>query len=305
MRSAGTQPEVTCVVEARNACGEGPIWHPEHDAIYWTDINGFTVQRYRLSDGDVHTWHVGEPACALSLTTDPSRLLLALGSQVILWNPDTDTRDVLARPETDLPGHRLNDGATDPAGVFWVGSMPNNVAPDGSPQDFSGHTGALYRVLSDGTASTHDTGFGITNTLVWSPDHGTFYCGCSVANVLYAYDFDEASSTIANRRPFFAGFERGAPDGSAVDAEGYLWNCRFGGKCIVRIAPSGDIDRVIEMPTSNITNSVFGGHDLRTLYVTTAALDTADGEPLAGGLFAIRTDVPGLPTFRFRIAGTA
>jgi sugar lactone lactonase YvrE len=301
MTGSGTPSDVTCLVDARNRCGEGPLWHAGEAAIYWTDINGFTVQRYRLADGDVHTWHFGEPACALSLTTDPSRLLLVLGSQVILWDPHTDSRTLVARPEQDLPGHRLNDGAADPAGLLWVGSMPNNVAPDGRPVDISGHTGSLYRMTADGGVTTEDTGFGIANTVVWSPDERTFHCACSIANVMYAYDFDPKASAISNRRPFFSGFERGKPDGSAVDAEGFVWNCRFGGKCIVRIAPSGEIDRVIEMPTSNITNAVFGGDDLRTLYVTTAALDAPDDEPLAGGLFAVRTEVEGLPTFPFRI----
>lgn len=295
--------DVTCRVDARNKCGEGPLWHQPHDALYWTDINGFTVSRYRPAHADVQTWHFGEPACALSATTDPEQFVLALGSQVILWRPADDTRQVLAHPERDLPGHRLNDGGTDPAGAFWVGSMPNNVAPDGTPQPFSGNTGSLYRVMADGSVTTWDRGFGITNTVVWSPDRRTFYCGDSVANVLYAYDFDETTHSIGNRRDVFRGYERGAPDGSAMDADGYLWNCRFGGGCVVRLTPTGAIDRVVEMPVSNITNCVFGDADLGTLYITTAALETGpDESPLAGGVFAMRTEVPGLPMHVFRLA---
>lgn len=301
MRHA-SHPEVTCVVDARNMCGEGPLWHPLHDAIYWTDINGFTVQRYTPGSGELRRWEFGEPACALSLTTDPDTLLLALGSQVILWSPRTDTRTVLARPEADTPAHRLNDGATDPSGAFWVGSMPNNVAPDGTPQDVGGFTGSLFRVMPDGAVSAQDRGFGITNTLVWSPDQRTFHCGDSEANVIYAYDFDVRESRIDQRRTFFEGFERGAPDGSAMDVEGYVWNCRFGGKCLVRVAPDGRVDRVIELPASNVTNCDFGGPDLRTLYVTTAALGAPDGDEHAGGLFALELDVSGLPTHAFRLA---
>lgn len=293
--------EVTCVVDANNKCGEGPLWHPSQEALYWTDINGFTVQRYVPATGEVRSWSFGEPACALSLTTDPDTLLLALGSQVILWSPRTDTRTLLTRPEPDTPAHRLNDGATDPSGVFWVGSMPNNVAPDGAPQDAGGFTGSLFRVRPDGTVSTQDRGFGITNTLVWSPDRRTFYCGDSEANVIYAYDFVEDGSGISGRRPFFEGFSRGAPDGSAIDADGYVWNCRFGGKCIVRVAPDGQVDRVVEMPASNVTNCDFGGADLRTLYVTTAALGAPEGDERPGGVFAVRTEVAGLPTTPFRL----
>jgi sugar lactone lactonase YvrE len=294
--------DIRCVVDAGNACGEGPLWHPAHEAIYWTDINGFSIHRYRPGDGQVRVWRFGEPVCALSLTTDPDRLLVALGSQVILWDTGTDVCTLLARPEPDTPRHRLNDGATDPTGAFWVGSMPNNVAPDGSPSAIAGYTGSLFRITPDGEVTTWDHGFGITNTVAWSPDQRTFYCGCSVSNVIYVYDFDVSTRSIANRRPLLAGLARGLPDGSAVDTEGYLWNCRFFGHCIVRVSPTGEMDRVIEMPVSNVTNCAFGGHDLRTLYVTSAALEAPTGESLGGGLFSLRTPVSGLPTTPFRIA---
>ena len=93
------------------------------------------------------------------------------------------------------------------------------------------------------------------------------------------------------------------PDGSCVDAEGYLWNCRFFGGCIVRVAPDGQIDRVVEMPVQNITTCTFGGTDRKTLYVTTAAIEAPPADRLAGGLFAIRTEVQGQPENRFAIFG--
>src|SRR5437667_8070381 len=80
------------------------------------------------------------------------------------------------------------------------------------------------------------------------------------------------TGTIANQRPFLEGFARGLPDGSTVDSAGYLWNCRFFGGCIVRVAPDGQIDRVVEMPVKNITTCTFGGPDRKTLYVTTASI---------------------------------
>jgi sugar lactone lactonase YvrE len=293
---------IRCIADTQNKIGEGPLWHPEHNSIYWTDINGFRVHRYGLADGALSAWQFGEPVCALSLTTDPEILLVALGSQLILWSPATDQRRDFARPEADTPFNRLNDGATDPFGNFWVGSMRNNVAGDGSHLEVSGSTGSLYRVMPDGRVDTMDTGFGISNTLAWSPDHKTFYFGCSVGNVIYAYDYNPSDYSIGNRRRFIADIERGSPDGSAMDAEGYLWNCRFFGGCIMRFAPSGELDRVIEMPVSNITNCAFAGADLRTLYITTASMHAPPGEELAGALFAIETDVPGLESGRFRLA---
>jgi len=289
------------LADSRNIVGESPLWHPEEGSIYWTDVNGFTIQRYVLRSGEKATWWFGEPVCALSLTTDPARLLVALGSRVIVWRPSTDERTDFASPEPKWPNNRLNDGATDANGVFWVGSMRNNVGPDGQDVEVSGNCGSLYRVMPDGHVSAWDTGFGIVNTLAWSPDRSTFYCGCSRGNIIYAYDYHAANSSISNRRTFVAGIEPGLPDGSAMDEEGYLWNCRFFGACILRFSPSGKLDRVVEMPVSNVTNCAFGGPSLDRLFVTTASLFARDGEDYGGGLFEIPVKVRGLPTERFRL----
>jgi sugar lactone lactonase YvrE len=287
--------------DSKNIVGESPLWHPEEGSLYWTDVNGFRIHRYILKSGEKKCWSFGEPVCALSLTTAPDRILVALGSRLILWRPLTDERTDFASPEPNWPHTRLNDGATDPNGVFWVGGMRNNVGRDGENIDVTGNSGSLYRVTPDGSVSVWDTGFGITNTLAWSPERKTFYCGCSLGNVIYAYDYRARDSSIGNRRPFIVGVTPGLPDGSAMDEDGYLWNCRFFGGCILRFSPSGKLDRVVEMPVSNITNCTFGGHSLDTLFVTTASLHARDSECHAGGLFEIPVDVRGLPTERFRL----
>ena len=290
------------LVDSRNIVGESPLWHSEEGSLYWTDVNGFTIQRYILQSGETHCWRFGEPVCALSLTTDPNRIFVALGSRLILWRPLTDERVTFASPEPNWPHNRLNDGATDPNGVFWVGSMRNNVGPNGEDLEASGNSGSLYRVMPDGDVSVWDTGFGITNTLAWSPDRETFYCGCSPSNVIYAYDYRAADSSISNRRPFIAGVQPGLPDGSAMDEEGCLWNCRFFGGCILRFSPAGKLDRLVEMPVSNITNCAFGGPSLDTLFVTTASLHGKNDEKHAGGLFEIPVGVRGLSSERFGIS---
>ena len=297
--------ETACILDCKNLVGESPLWHPEEESLYWTDINGFRIQRLVPSTGELRAWHFGEPVCALSLTSVSGWILVALGSKLILWSPESDERLDFAHPEKNSPHNRLNDGATDPNGSFWVGSMRNNVAPDGSHLEVTGNFGSLYRVTPGGEVSVWDTGFGITNTVVWSPDHKTFYCGCSLRNIIYAYDYDGSNNTIRNRRTFVENLDRGLPDGSAIDEEGYLWNCRFFGGCILRIAPDGIVERVIEMPVSNITNCTFGGRDLKTLYITSASMSAPVGERLAGGLFAIDANVRGLPTDQFRVSSDA
>jgi sugar lactone lactonase YvrE len=119
--------------------------------------------------------------------------------------------------------------------------------------------------------------------------------------VIWVYDYDQATGAIANERPFLEGFARGLPDGSAMDSEGYLWNCRYYGNCVVRVAPDGRIDRVVEMPVQNITTCCFGGADLTTLYVTTASAHAPPGDRLAGSLFSIRMGVKGQPENRFSL----
>jgi len=295
-------PVARLVADAKNIVGESPLWHPEERSLYWTDINGFRIQRYDLESGKTKCWRFGEPVCALSLTTDADCLLVALGSKLILWHVSKDERSEFAYPEPNWPYNRLNDGATDPNGVFWVGSMRNNVAPDGQDVQVSGNSGSLYRVTPDAEVSVWDSGFGITNTVAWSPDRQTFYCGCSVSNIIYAYDYNSRDSSISNRRPFVTGAKPGLPDGSAMDEQGYLWNCRFYGGCILRFSPAGKLDRIVRMPVSNITNCAFGGPSLEKLFVTTASLSRKANENHAGGLFEINLGVRGLPTERFRLS---
>jgi sugar lactone lactonase YvrE len=296
----GHEMSVECLVRSKDLVGESPLWQPEHECLYWTDINGFKIHRYSFETREVKSWRFEVPVTTLSLTTDAEWLLVALGPRLILWSPARDTRMPFAQPELDWPHNRLNDGATDPNGIFWAGSMRNNVGEDGSDLDVEGRTGSLYRVNAHGETAVVDTGFGITNTVAWSPDRSTFYCGCSIQNVIYAYDYDGRDSSLSNRRVFVQGLPQGVPDGSAMDEEGCLWNARFFGGCILRISPAGKVVEEIRMPVSNVTNCGFGGHDLRTLFVTTASLHGGEAEELAGGLFTMRTDVRGMETGRFR-----
>jgi sugar lactone lactonase YvrE len=290
-----------CVAPIGNRCGEGVIWHEANAAVYWTDINRFLIHRFTPVDNCVRSWMFNEPVTALSLTNNDAVIVVALASRIILWEPGTDSRrDPIFKLEV-WPQVRLNDGRADPRGSFWVGTMRNNVNPDGSLGEAGGQDGMLYRIDADGRTTIHRRNIGISNTLAWSPDRRRFYTGDTLANVIWAFDYDPQTGDITNERPFLKDFSRGLPDGSAVDSEGYLWNCRYFGGCIVRVAPDGKIDRVIEMPVKNVTTCTFGGPALQTLYVTTASNDAAPGDRLAGGLFAIKTDIVGQPENRFAL----
>jgi sugar lactone lactonase YvrE len=290
-----------CVAPTGDRCGEGVIWDEAHAAVYWTDINRFLIRRFTPGDNCVRSWMFDEPVTALSLTTNDAVIVVALASRIILWEPETDFRHDPNFILDGWPQVRLNDGRADPRGSFWVGTMRNNVHPDGSLGEAGGQDGILYRIDPDGRTTIHRRNIGISNTLAWSPDRLRFYTGDTLANVIWAFHFDLQTGDISNERSFLKDFSRGLPDGSTVDSEGFLWNCRFFGACIVRVAPDGKIDRVIEMPVRNVTTCTFGGHDLRTLYVTSASNEAASGDRLAGGLFAIETDVAGQPENRFAL----
>lgn len=292
-----------CIAPTGDRCGEGAVWHAAHSAVYWTDINRFLIHRLTLADQCVRTWFFDEPVTALTLTDRDDVLAVVLGSSVILWEPASDTRHKPIFQLAGWPSVRLNDGRADPRGSLWVGSMRNNVNPDGSSREAGGKDGILHRLDPDAGLSVHRRDIGISNTLVWSPDQRRFYFGDSLANTIWSYDYDRDTGAIQNEAVFFAGFGRGLPDGSTVDADGYLWNCRYDGGCIVRLSPDGKIDRVIEMPVRKITTCTFGGADLTTLFVTTASVDAAPGERLAGGLFAIQCEVSGQAENRFRVCG--
>jgi sugar lactone lactonase YvrE len=291
--------EPICVAPTGDVCGEGAVWHAAEHAVYWTDINRFLIHRYDAATGNVKTWFFDEPVTAMILTTVPGTLAVVLGSRLILWEPAGDTRRNYGFELPGWPKVRCNDARADPRGSLWIGSMSNNVNADGSPGEIQSGQGALFRLDADLTLTQWRKDLGIANTLAWNPPRTAFYFADSMANAIYQYDYDSQSGAITNERPFFKDFPRGAPDGSAMDAAGYLWNCRYGGGCVLRVAPNGSLDRVVEMPTPNVTTCTFGGADLRTLYITTAAAGAKPGDRFAGGLFTLRTETPGQAENRF------
>jgi sugar lactone lactonase YvrE/quinol monooxygenase YgiN len=289
--------DIRCVAPVGDICGEGVVWHPEHQAIYWTDINRFLIHRMNLEDESTRTWIFREPVTALNLTTDPDRLLVVFASCVALWSPRSHPRvdNIFHLPTA--PQMRLNDARVDPRGSLWAGTMRNNVGPQGEDLNVTFADGVLYRIDPDGFSSEWKRGIGISNTVAWSPDGATFYFGDSMANAIYRFRFDSETGKIEGETPFLVGYERGLPDGSVVDAAGFLWNTRPSAGCLIRISPEGHVCRIVSLPIAKPTTCIFGGTDLKTLYVTSAR----SSEQLSGSLFALQTDVGGLPPGRFRL----
>ena len=182
--------------------------------------------------------------------------------------------------------------------------MMNNIGPDDAPIAITRDAGRLYRVDAGGDVTLlSEDRLGITNTMTWTAD-GRFITADTMKNQLYSYRLDRAASHLDDRRLLFGGFARGLPDGSCMDADGYLWNCRVvGGSCVVRIAPGGALDRLVELPCSWPTSCAFGGENLDTLFVTSARFTMGaahlQANPREGGLFATRPGERGVRTNRF------
>ena len=293
--------EPVCVVPSGDLCGEGAVWSADEDTLYWVDINRFLIHAWSPAEGGVRSWFFDEPVVALSLTDRPGVLLAALAGRLILFTPAEDEREPIGPDLEDWPEARFNDGRPDPMGRLMIATMGNNVGPEGQDLEVEPGLGKLYRFGSDRRFTALEHGIGIGNTICWSPDARIFYFADTMANEIRAYDFDPDSGSIGPSRPFLTDFERGSPDGSAVDSAGYLWNCRHGGGCLVRVRPDGTVERVVDLPCKNVTTCTFGGPDLKTLYITTAASGRDPADRLAGSIFALDTPVPGLPERVFRL----
>lgn len=292
------------ISDDRFSVAEGPVWDASTQRLFWVDIIGKTIHA-RHVEGKNQVWQADDFPTALALSRSGKKAMVALASGMAWLDLETGKFMPFAQPDT-MSGNRLNEGKCDPQGRFWTGTMQTNLNVDGSGKEMDRNSGALFRVDPDGTTSQH-TGheFGIANTLAWSPDGTTFYFGDSVRNVIFAYDWHADEGSISNPRVHLEGFERGAPDGSAIDEDGCLWNARFGGSCLIRITPKGAIDQVVELPVTNPTSCTFGGSDRKALYVTSAQFtlgkEQLDKNPLEGAVLLASVRVAGMYDHNFGV----
>ena len=294
---------VTCLVPAADSLGEGCMWDQKGACLWWLDIaRPSRVHRLDPATGSHRMWQTSLTVTAMAMR-QAGGLILAGEDGLYLFDPMTGAISPFARPETDRPNNRFNDGACDPQGRFWIGSMHQNIGPKGEDLPIPADTGALYAVDGKGASVKWEDKVGVSNGPCWSPDGRTFYFSDSKNQVTYAYDFDGAAGRISNRRVLNDSKDYGYPDGATVDAEGFIWSARWEGACVLRIDPKGRIARVIAMPAERPTCVCFGGPNLDTMYVTSsrAHLDQASMAryPLQGGLFCFHPGVRGTPKFTF------
>ncbi|WP_340117209.1 SMP-30/gluconolactonase/LRE family protein [Pelagibius sp. 7325] len=287
--------DVRCLWEAAAILGEGPLWSAREGALYWVDIKAPALHRYRPDDGDKTSWVMPERIGWVIERANGEGLVAGFKQRGFAFlTPGTMMPETIGQPEPDYPDNRFNDAKADAEGRIWAGTMDDNEREA---------TGSLYRLDADLDWHRMDKGYGITNGPAFSPEGGTLYHTDTAAGTIYAFDLT-ARGRLENKRVFVTIPEGdGYPDGMTCDAEGYLWVAHWGGWRITRFAPDGRVDRVVEMPVSQVTSCTFGGPDLDRLYITSAAIgldeERLERQPLAGGLFEFIPGVKGLPAGLF------
>ncbi|KEO78575.1 SMP-30/gluconolaconase/LRE domain protein [Paenibacillus polymyxa] len=285
------------VIDAKAKLGEGPSWDQRFQRLFWVDIKGFQLHIYDPSTCTDRTINVGEHIGAV-VPYLKNKVIVALISGLYCLDIETGAKVLIHDPEEGRLGNRFNDGKCDPAGRFLAGTMSLNGE----------HAqGALYSLNTKGKVSLLVDKASISNGLAWSADHRTMYYIDTPTLEVVSFDYDVAQGTIRNKQLVARLDEsEGYPDGMTIDAEGMLWVARWGGKRVSRIHPAhGEVIAEVSLPVNCVTSCAFGGEQLDELYITTAQDDDSADQPLAGGLFMVKTGVKGTPTSYFNQGQTA
>lgn len=192
-----------------------------------------------------------------------------------------ESGEVTVLAEVEPEGNRMNDGACDPRGRFYAGSMAYDETPGAA---------SLHRLELDGTVTTVLRDLTVSNGIGWSPDGTTMYLNDSGPGVTYAFDVDRGDGEPHRQRVLIR-YDEGVGDGLAIDAEGYLWVPLWGGSAVARYDPAGRRVATVRLPVPQPTDCALAPDGL--LYITTASKGLAAPPPDAGRLFAVDVGVTG------------
>jgi sugar lactone lactonase YvrE len=283
------QPEVA--VDCACHTGENPLWHPEENCLYWTDIPAGLLHRYDPATKATGVFEIGTPVGGFTIQSDGTLLLFMARGTVKTWQNGRFIRTVLENIPDELD-NRFNDVIADPEGRVLCGTMST-----------SHRAGRLYRLDTNRTISVLLDGIGTSNGIGFTPDRKHMYYTDTRKHEIYLFDYEKTDGTISNKR-VFAGVpdDEGGPDGLTVDAEGCVWSARWGGSRIVRYAPDGEEIGRIMFPAERISSLTFGGPDYTDIYITSAGGNNRSGNgDKAGALFHINCGIKGQPEFRSQI----
>ena len=281
---------VTPATGERFRLGEGPVWDAPRRRLLWVDILGGVVlegvldaEAIRVTDRVQFDGMVGAVTVA-----DDGTLLVAAQEQLVVQHPD-GTREDGPRVVPAGESRRLNDGGTDPAGRFLVGTL--SLAGPSERE-------VLVRLEPDGRLTVLDDDLALSNGLAWSSDGRQMFSVDTLRRTVWVRDYDTETGAVGPRRVHLR-LEDGFPDGIAMDAADHLWVAVWGGAEVRRHAPDGTLVGRLAVPAPHTSSVAFAGDDRRVLVITTATSELTDAQlrahPDSGRMFTARVDVPGLP----------
>lgn len=279
----------------RDELGEGPHWDSATRTLLRVDIMLGLVHRLDPQTGEQHTVTVGPPV-TFAIPTSGGDIIAGRHHTVELLRP-AEQATVLAAVDVDVDDLRLNDAKCDAAGRLVFGTLSLSWQPG---------AGALYRLDRSGRTERLVAEVSLSNGMGWDQTGHRFYYVDSGTQRIDLFDYEPATGAVTGRRPFVRiEPEIGLPDGLAVDAEGGVWICLFGGGAVRRYSPQGQLSEVVSLPVSYPTSLAFGGAGLRTAYVTSSrhyAAEAQKEEPLAGAVLTFEPGVAGCPVAPFGFA---
>ncbi|MFW8637263.1 SMP-30/gluconolactonase/LRE family protein [Cribrihabitans pelagius] len=261
--------------------GEGPLWHPEREQLFWFDILGKRLMS-RDASGALE-WQFGEHVSAAGWI-GPGILLIASETALFRFSLADGSREDVVALEADNPVTRSNDGRADPFGGFWIGTMGKQAEP-GAGAIYRFYKGELVPLVPDIT---------ISNAICFSPDGRHAYYTDTPARRILRQPLDAEGWPEGAAELFLDLSKEGLnPDGAVVDAEGCLWCAQWGASRVARYGPDGAFLSAIEFPASQMSCPAFGGPGLQTLFATSAAQGLDPAGDHDGRTFAVKTGFTG------------
>ncbi len=288
------KPSVEVALRAGALLGEGPVWDETCERLLWVDIQRRELHRFDPSTCIDEVDYMSSQVSAVAPRINGG-LVMAMEDNIAVKDTWMGELEVIARPSAMPKGGRFNDGACDPLGRFWVGTLTKGRSKGAS---------SLYRLEPSGQLTEMLSGVTVSNGLGWSPDGRTLYYVDTPTLGVDAFDFQPDSGELSNRRRIVTiEAESGRPDGLCVDIDGGIWVCLIFGGAIHRYRPDGCLDRRIELPVTRVTSCAFGGPKLDILFLTSAAAGLSPEElsdqPHAGDILCFAPGVGGLPSTPF------
>ena len=289
----------TSLYSSQCMLGESPLWHARKNCFYWVDINAGDLYSLNWDSKVVRKKHFNADI-SLVVETDGNDLLVALGTSIAQFNPETDELRQLIDLEPDKKNHRCNDGGVDAKGRLWVGT---------THVDHLVERGTLYSIENLNSVKQKIPSVTISNGITWSLDNKRLYFIDSPTQRVDAYFFNEHTGEIIFEKTIIEiPIKMGTPDGMTIDSEGMLWIAHWGGFGVYRWNPfTGELLSKVEVPAPNVTSCRFAGKELNQLVITTARKNMSEIElikyPESGNVFLIETNFKGVYSNKFNSLG--